>query len=266
MENENPWLEQIRKELLDRENERFNLKMLRPRFKFKLSNGFWYLKIAWIFWVKRNTSDDLVKDDAFYELSAAIFWEDNENVKKLKQEIESKNPWLEQIRKELLEREEERFKLKSTDLRLKFKLSNGFWYLKIAWNFWVKRNTSYDLVKDDAFYELSAAIFWEDNEDVKKILKSQEIFQEEIRQELTEGENERFNLKTQKPRSKFKLSNWIWYFKIAWIFWVERNTWNDLLKDDAFYELSAAIFWENHQKVIELKERLKLQLNLNLKK
>lgn len=82
---------------------------------------------------------------------------------------------------------------------------------------------------------------------------------EQIRKELLDRENERFNLKTNRSRSKFKLSNGTtWYMTIAWIFWVKRNTWNDLLKDDAFYELSAAIFWENHQKVIELKERLKL--------
>jgi hypothetical protein len=34
-----------------------------------------------------------------------------------------------------------------------------------------------------------------------------------------------------------------------------RKTDYDLLKDDAFYELSVKIFGENHPKVLELKEK-----------
>ena len=100
------------------------------------------------------------------------------------------------------------------------------------------------------------AIFWEDNEEVKKLKeKTGKMSIEWIKIELKERQNERFSL-NRTGRTNFKLSNWIWYIKIAWIFWVTRDGWHKLYKDDAFYELSVAIFWEDNENVKKLKEKL----------
>jgi hypothetical protein len=84
---------EIREELVDEKweltakwREWFSLKTA-TRKKFKLLDWRGYIDIARKFLFKEK-ADELYKDVVFYKLSMAIFWEDNENVKILKEKLD----------------------------------------------------------------------------------------------------------------------------------------------------------------------------------
>ena len=50
----------------------------------------WYVAIAWKFWIKREKTTDLYREDAFKDLSKAIFGKDDEEIKQLQRKFRKK--------------------------------------------------------------------------------------------------------------------------------------------------------------------------------
>jgi hypothetical protein len=132
----------------------------------------------------------------------------------------------------------ERFVL-NTDSRKDFKLEEiMLWYLAIARKFWVERDVKFDLYKDDAFYELSVKIFWEDNPHVK-ILKRRLLLKKTI---LTWDEVRKIFWENKSKIEQFFSSDSVYR---KWINWLQ---WEDLKKyrwfPKSFSGLLSVLWWD----------------------
>jgi hypothetical protein len=255
--------QKIRKELI---NEKWELTekwkewfsyIVWTRRQFHLSNKMWYVAIAWKFWIKREKPGDLFKEDAFIDLSKAIFGENNKNVKNLMLETIQNDIRAELINEkwELTEKWKEWFNLDSQNKRSDFNLSNKMSYTDIARKFWFTEEIV-DLSKDNIFWKLSEKIFGKENENVKNlnnILYYKNLSAEGVREVLLQNPHIRFVLNTSKSRREFNLFGWMSYITIARKFWFTEEI-VDLYKDNVFWDLSKKIFWK--EKTEEIKQQL----------
>ena len=137
--------------------------------------------ISSIFNIKWKNREDIIKDDARYELLAEIFWSDNEKLQAFKKNLDNpitpsklktsitqtywnwdKDKALDFLVKQWVEWKQKHFKVNINDKDLGIK--------SISSIFDIKRDNHNNLYKDDARYELLAKIFDKTIEDIQKLV------------------------------------------------------------------------------------------------